>query len=203
MGLDMYLYRIRKLDEDEIDELNKIDYEKLCRLDFTILTLADEDDMARVRHIRPWITVVKKDVRVRDYDAIKREAGIPEDAHLSGSCYTNGRTAFIFRKDKQRYEMCWEKFTQEQRDRCTGTATYDIAVWRESEVAYWRKEYKLQTRIHSACSTPILNCGYYPLNDEMRKVVLAYEKSREDGRQVHAADLESTDSSVVCYHEWY
>ena len=208
MGLDMYLYRINKLNDHDVHLAEELPYEKLTSELYHFCTqVLDEkdddqsDDNQLIAPILPWVTVVRKDIEYIDWDKLKEICKIPEDAKTGGSHYGPGDyRCYKFYKDGKSYDAVWSDLTDEQKKAATVVENHRVAVWRQSEVAYWRKAYELQTALHDACDEVILNCGYYPLNDAMRKVLQT--KDPED-EKLDELDLESTNDSVVVYHEWY
>jgi len=208
MGLDMYLYRINKLNEHDVHLAEDLPYEKLTdeKYHFCTQVLGEKDDEESednrlIAPILPWVTVVRKDIEYIDWKKLKEICKIPKDARIGGSHYGPGDyRCYKFYKDEVAYDAVWSSLTDEQKKYATVVENHRVAVWREEEIAYWRKAYELQAALHDACDTAILNCGYYPLNDAMRKVLLTKDPDEDTLPEIA---LESTKDSVVVYHEWY
>ena len=198
MGLDMYLERVKMLSDDEKAEALKMTLDEL-REKYTIMEM-DETERDLCSHILPYATMVRRSVEEISIPLVMKALGYPEDVRFCGSCYGGGRHVFWFRdKDDKKYELDLAKIDEKKLEDATVTNEYDYAVFKEiRQEAYWRKEYDLQGAIYDACSEEIRNCGYYPLTEEMKEAILSYP---ENG--LSRCELENTDDSVVCYHEWY
>lgn len=197
MGLDMFVYRITKLKEEEQNEVEKMTYKELCKSDFHMLECDDDDDSLK-RQINSYLFFVQKPVERIHFDRLKKVCDIPEEASL---CWViSGTFGFKRDNDDKDYEVNYNNLTPDQKKQATVTDTLTFAVYKSEELLYWRKAYDLRDKLCEACDVEVENCGYYPLNDKMREVIK--EALKEDERE-DIPDLDSTEDSVVCYHEWY
>ena len=196
MGLDMFVFRVTELSEEEQREVEKMTYGELCDSDYDRVD-ADENE-SLVKQIKPYLFFVKKPVDRIHFDLLKKVCGIPEDARWCWSA--SGTFGFRRENDDKAYEVNYNELTPEQKKQVTPTDTITYAIYKREDLLYWRKAYDLRDKIREACDVEVENCGSYPLNDKMREVIKAALK--EEGRE-DIPDLTSTDDSVVCYHEWY
>ena len=87
------------------------------------------------------------------------------------------------------------------RDEVRHYAIFDIG----SPIRQWRKDYDLSEKLALAYENvgiTVLNCGYYPLNDETKRLI----KEEEDKCTVISdvsLDAVPYRNECVCYHEWY
>lgn len=196
MGLDMYLYRIRRLSDEERKEADKIKDENELQARFHAVELEDDDEFAS---IRGYIHVVTLKVKRLLYVDVKKALGIPEDAKRQ--CAFFGGEKFDetwIGKDGKEYHITNENLTPELRSNLERTVKRKFGLWHEEEIGYWRKEYDLQESLHLAADGDIGNCEYAPLNSEMRRIL-----RRKKWGGFTKEQLADTDDSTVCYYEWY
>ena len=205
MGLDMYLYRITRLTDEEKKEvdamgLNDIYEAGFCTIEFYPDPETPDDPLSDplLKQILDYLYVIKRDQQYVNLDRLKKHFGIPEDAKRCGSVQGSGPWKIFFNKGEKGYEANLHEVPEKELERLMDTVEDTFGICKEEEVAYWRKHYDLQTKLHAACDVPVLNCGYYPLNKDMKAAI-----RRDGARDLKAADMKATKDSVVCYHEWY
>lgn len=198
MGLDMWLYRITRLNQQELRDIETMDYTTMCDK-FSVMEWGEKDD-AYIGQIKSYVSFVKRPIEQIDFSLAKKACGIPEDAEYSGEIANCDVWFFDRESDESHYEIDYWQCTDEQRKAMTVTNIVTFCVCHKEEVYYWRKAYALQEKIHKACNVPIENCGYYPLNDAMKKHIVNQIRHWEP---FDKKKLEPTEDSVVCYHEWY
>ena len=121
-----------------------------------------------------------------------------ESAYLTSASQSGG--SYIWRSKEKNNDKTYEVDVYNVSDKSKVSVTKHIktAYVNETEIGYWRKDYKLREKMYNACDHSIRNCGYYPLNNEMIKIV------RRDKTQIFSREeLTSTDNVIVCYLEWY
>ena len=202
MGLDMYVYRISGLTDEEKKEVEEMSYDDLCAEDFTVFDW-DEEHEHRMSPIKDFLTIVKKPVENIHFDLVKKVFDIPKAAEYSGfGSGPEGRFIYFTDDNEHKtYTVEYDKATSEQRKQVTVTDMMTFAVFHSYELIYWRKAYDLQDKLHEACDVYIENCGYYPLNDKMRQAIK--DSLEKEGRESEIELLEPVEGSAICYHEWY
>lgn len=196
MGLDMYLHRFSKPRAD-VKNLNKLSYEQLMDKGYLVI-IKGEDMPANFSSIQPLAKEVEVDATYVNFAKIKEAYGIPDDAFVVGESYSQNEIGYTFHlphDDSQHIVIPIDKFEQEFLFK-KKTNAYCI---RSERVAYWRKNYILQDAFHNACSVAIENCGYYPFNMDMWKVLEELDPQVYD----ELKDYKSSNSYVIAYHEWY
>lgn len=199
MGLDMYVFKISALTEEEkelVDALQEPTNYPAGLERFTIRTSENDDNTHLVKNVLPWMYLRTISTPYFDYKKMLELIGAPEDARLG----MVGGNTYHFYKDGKDYSLNVD--TVEDREIIT---TYNDTLYgfcHSEELCYWRKNYKLQEALYAACEEEIENCGYYPLNDEMRRLIC---RDNTHGKEHYRArDLKpKSPSEVICYHEWY
>ena len=205
MGLDMYLYRVTKLDDEEKEQVDNMTVDELNDSEFAVYTLkqGDEEEKdsllhdASIAELIPYMYQIKRKQKYINLIRLKREKGIPEDARQSGEVFGEGEYWLWFRMDDKKWEVELTGLDEATKERITDVSEDILGVFLKDEVAYWRKNYGLQQKMHDSCDVKVENCGYYKLNDFMKKSVRDEKDGYED------LDMEETDDSAVFYYEWY
>lgn len=187
MGLDMWIRRVRKPNlEDKVYTAKKI-YD----MGYSMISAQEENDSS-IEQLLPY-TVVRnvltdyynKEKMIADYNLPKGSSiGMysSEGIQISG-INNNGERVSQFISDKE----IEEKYTI--------TKSVPHYIWSESEEAYWRKHYDLQSWLYDNLED-VDNCGYYILNADL--IAEMNEKFHEN-----VAEDDPTDDEALFYHEWY
>lgn len=194
MGLDMYIYRVRKPQLEE----RTYTAEEISNMGFSSVDVEEvSGEMSLFEQILPYMVVrnvtdkyVNKAKIISDYD-------LPKNSYLSMSGYDGIKlegthnNGVIVRQFIGREELD-KKYTFEK--------TVPTYIWRTEEEAYWRKHYDLQewfyNIIEDAHDTHVENCGYYVLDADM----ISEMNNRFDE---HVPEEDPTDDEALVYHEWY
>lgn len=198
MGLDMWIFRITQLTEDDKKKVDNGDVSE-----YTEFFLSDVENEGLYRHIKDLLYIKTKNTEYWDYDKIKKFFNIPEDAKcVLSSSSSDGSFTWHFvvpnRNSENTYSINSEDIPKDKEKELKSTKEEIVGYAKEQEIGYWRKDYKLQNKMYENCDYPIENCGYYPLNADMRKILL------KDRKNIFAKqDLEDRPGSRVFYHEWY
>ena len=199
MGVDMFIVRISRLNPRELDEIENEDFDAI---DDRFSTREwDEDTEDLFCQIKPYIAFIERTVPTVDLDLAKKACGIPEDAEYIGEI--TGQRKWFFKRpgDAKEYVVDYWSCDFELQRRMNVTKERVYGVYKADDIFYLRNHHDLRRRIRSACDVMVRLCGYYPLNDKMRKCIV--KNLEAQGRHVHEDDLKPTPDSVVCYHEWY
>ena len=196
MGLDMYLYKFTK-PETSAQELSKMTYEELQQNDYHVFSKYGElpDNF---QAIMPFTIETDVEAEYVDFDAVKKHYHIPDDARCVGESYSSqeiGYTFCISEKEHKHIDIPMKEF----KSKFLVTRRTPIYCIQSEQVGYWRKNYELQDSLTEACNIPIDNCGYYPLNTDMWKVLekmdpKTYEKIK---------DYRHDPDCIIAYLEWY
>ena len=199
MGLDMWLYRVTRLDEQEKNDIATMSMEEL-KNKFNVRQWDERDDTL-LAQIKPFITFIERPVEQIDLDLAKKACGIPEDAEYHGQIMNSNVWFFSREGDDNDYTIDYWKCSEEQRRQMTVTNMLTFGIYHREEIWYWRKNYKLRKNLYKASDVPMENCGYYTLNDKMNECIC--KAIKDDNDFINKGQLEPTEDSVVCYHEWY
>lgn len=200
MGLDMWVYRVTKLSDEGLESIKDVAYDELHNIIDGLNSWEwDEDTEELLAPVKPFLSFVKKPVEQIKLEKAKEVFNIPKEAAL-GACIS-GEFYFYVEGNPKPYVFDIHKWTPEQRAKIVETNMLEFALCHIDELLYWRKHYDLQDALHDACELKIENCGFYPLNDKMKKAI--NDSLRKEGREGEICDLEPTEDSVACYHEWY
>lgn len=184
MGLDMYIYKVRKCDDFDLANFH------------IRVSKCTGEDAELIQQIMPYLTQVEHLTDLYDFDKIAADYGLDretiylymlssEDETETGFIDHNGKRAIIKNEDID------AKYTVQK------ILPYYICTM--EEIAYWGKAYDLQDAIHKACDEVIENCGYYRVTSAMRRAILN-RKAGKDGLKVPVNEFTGKN---VFYHEWY
>ena len=209
MGLDMHLFAISKLTDNELKKYHNHPIELLDDTNISVIrkeTIEDEEE-AMIEGIKSCLSEATVIDSLIDIKKIKIDNDIPDDAYISGQCYSFEFTEYIFRNDKGfRKEV--KLPNDELYDKYVIHPESDVYLFHKHEVHYWRKYYNLQNLIHEMIeednNTDVMNCGYYPLTDEQIEQINDFlaQHPYEDGTHDEVFDRNTEDETIV-YWEWY
>lgn len=192
MGLDMYIYGIEDISNENIPE--NLDEKWYDDRGYNYCILYDEEDEALYRDLYDYSLIRNVVYTETDWEKFKKHHHLSEDAQLWRVSSNNT------------YSFTWGNNLENNKEfQISELKKYDIKVvrktliFRKKELAYWRKEYDLQDLIYNNYDGEIYNCGYHYLNDEIMKKINNYLKKRHIDKQ----DLNNSDYPIKMYHEWY
>lgn len=194
MGLDMYVYRVRK---------PKLDTRVYTAKEISEMGLASAN-IEEVKHesslleqILPYTMVRNVTDEYIDKAKIIADYNLPKNSYI-GMWAPNGIQ--ISGTDGNGEYVSQFISKSEIDEKYTLTKTMPTYIWKMEEVAYWRKHYELQEWfydiIEDAHDTQVENCGYYVLDADM-----IAEMNEQFGENVPEED--PTDDEALVYHEWY
>lgn len=197
MGLDMYCYRVSRLNEKDLETIKNLQYEsEYDKYGFSLFNRPSEHDIdgiSQLSDLSPYVNTVMVKEEFIDLSKMKTDFDIPDDADIVGESYGD-KYGFIF-SNNLGFRVGLE-FTDEEFKRYIYEEEVECYVCKMDEVAYWRKNYDLQNEMHRLSNSDILNCGYYILNEDM------YEAMIRDGGLDSSENFED-ENSALFYHEWY
>ena len=203
MGLDMYLVKLTKVDDEELSRKNA---EELTCSWF----IRNAENEKLLQYVKPWLRESEISVPEWDEEKIRRDFRVADDSEWCamwesetehGFGYTGGEEVVIRKEDRA-------DFTIRKQQK-----VYLVNI---EPAGYWRKDYFLSSAIAEAffygktkdgkkdCIV-VENTGYYPLTDKVRDVIREYAEPLRPGSYGHGHEHLETDSedSVICYYEWY
>ena len=220
MGLDMYIYKISKISEQEALWMfgKPISFlkEKFPRCDFFPVPEEDSEDYALVEGLVPYAHKIAVLVEKWNFEKIRKGFGIPDYATDGRVCMIGGgKTCFSFTKPVSDFCGCEEEDEESESDDAPENASerfeaeipddeqekyVDVVaesayVVKQEEIAYYRKYYVLQEALHQLSPVTVENCGYYEMTDDMLDAVSDYDNFFQ------TPDLE--DGEALFYWEWY
>ena len=189
MGLDQYIYRIKKLELSErlytSEELGAMDLNKIVVEDF-------ENHKELYGQLEPY--AVKRDVLCKLYDIEKMIAdyNLPGNSHIWRYC-GNEITISGYDANNQRIDQTISY--DEINRKYTKTEIIPYYLFSTEEVCYWRKHYDLQDWVYENIDN-VDNTAYCILDTGLI----------QDLNEIFDADIpveEPTDESALFYWEWY
>lgn len=194
MGLDMYIYRVRKPQLEE----RTYTAEELGHMGYSSVGVNYVDaEKSLFEQILPYMVIrnvtddyINKEKIIVDYN-------LPEDSYIS----MMGNDGVKLRGTNDSGESVSQFISMDELDKkYTITKTVPTYIWRTEEEAYWRKHYDLQewfyNIIEDAHDTHVENCGYYVLDADL----IAEMNAKFDE---HVPEEDPTDDEALVYHEWY
>ena len=196
MGMDQYLYKVRKISDRTAKSLNGKTYEELCELGYMVAK--KETYKHSVQHILPYLQEINVMYEYVDSEKMMQDYKIPKSADLVSRMQTKDKCAWSFiGKDGKEYFV--EIPTDVVKSKYIRKALEPAYVYKETMIAYWRNEYKLADTIEDDFGSNIENCMYCPMNDEMWDDVLSF---RSEWTKPVYRRTKNTDNSIVCYYHW-
>lgn len=213
MGLDMYVFKCRKVSEDERKEFNGKLVSEITKKASLIPIEEYHENESMYKDLFPLMTRIQALDELFDYKRCCQAHNIKEDDVLWGRSYDGEKVEYSFKSGKK-IVMSIEEYEE-----YFYTKLIWAYVWVSEEVCYWRKAYDLQDAVHEnhlkketaayskkhpeATQIPlndldIDNCGYYKLTMPERKKIVDL-----DHNDSHEAILLDSSVKNLFYHEWY
>ena len=171
MGLDQYIKKFSKMNDDEVSLFsNKLSCELYNALnDGTYLFVEADEVEGRDQYLFDRYGVLT-DVEVIVYDQAKVFSHLYpmlryEDYHLGGFSYRDGHEERTYIRNGKS-EMVKIKMTEEEWKEYEKTVFCKMYVLKYSTVAYWRKAYYLQSWMDHHFEGGVDNVTHYPLSKE-------------------------------------
>lgn len=190
MGLDHYVYRMKKIGKETLKQLNgkhadEFDWHKYLVLDAEYVE-TERGMYEDLKGVLQPITVIKTFV---DIPRIEKELEIPNTAGIIMTSHQGNTTTYIWNTPDHK------SFTLNEQNEKEYTYNEEVPsyICYCTEVHYMRKEYEIQDAMYELYDGDIQNCGYYHMSEDM------LDKINElSGRKV--VDSSATN---LFYHEWY
>lgn len=200
MGLDMYLYRIKKptvkfpeiittkwLDEHELEHLpEKAINDKTCV------------------QIKPYCIEKSIQVELIDIKRIIADRGITIDDSTSYATTMISSSAYGFSvyQGKERRDYITVPI-RELREKYVYKEFEKAYIFKQEDVAYWRKYRNLQDHIYDMFCGNIYNCGYQKLTEEQVKDIMNFDQDNCNVYHPLFEIKENDEEGAYFYYEWY
>ena len=194
MGLDMYVYRVKKPQLEE----KTYTAEEISKMGLSSANVNEvEHEMSLLEQILPYTVVRNVTGSYLDKGKIIADYNLPKDSYV-GMISHKGIQISGQNGNGERVSQCVpSSVIQEKYIIYKTVPTY---IWNMEEEAYWRKHYELQewfyNIIEDAHDTQVENCGYYVLDADM-----IAEMNARFGE--HVPEEDPTEDEALVYHEWY
>lgn len=190
MGLDQYIYRMKKIGKDTLKELNgkhmdNIDGSQYMTIDKRFVDSAEYRDLADI--LQP----IKLVATYIDEQKIKRDAKIPDDWQRTFEMTGRDLIKYVYGKNGECKSVVIPRSVFESR--YLYDQEKDFYICRCKEVYYMRKFYDVQDAMYDLYDGDIENLGYHHMSEKM-----IYTLNDLVGKKVL-----DTDATNLYYHEWY
>ena len=193
MGLDMWMYGIKDISNDEIpDNMPESWYEEHGYE--MIEHYEDDNDFDNMYHdIYDYSVIRNVEYTETDFEKIKEDYNVNKDAHVSmlGSGGVIGFSCRNYYKEV--------KISEDELNKYDKKVFRKSLVYKADELAYWRKEYDLQDLIYNEYCGQVYNCGFHRLNNEMMRKINRYLRVRNMDKQ----SINNDGYIAKMYYEWY
>lgn len=190
MGLDQFIYRVRKPElEERVYKSTEID--NMPNMHRVFLVDA-EDEMDLIEQLLPYTVVRAVEAQFMDTKKIFEDYGLPENAHVR---YMSGVSITYEGTDENGNHVEKTISMWEVDEKYTVKKVLPCYIWESEEVQYWRKHYALQDWIYEHIDG-VRNTGYYILDAELIR-----ELNKEFDEHIPKEDPD--DESALFYWEWY
>ncbi len=187
MGLDMYIYKAKKpmLVENTVyeeAEMNKAGF-----------MLLSEDEMNTPAFEALKSFAVKVNIMMQELNKEKIRADFDMGENMYESMFCGDNVTF---RDGDKQCTISTKELKEKYMQSVDRMLYAVEL---TQIAYWRKEYDLQSQIYEAFEEQdiyVENCGFYALDDEIAKMICEHD-------EMQAPAIQDEDVETLFYHEWY
>lgn len=189
MGLDMFVYRVRKPQLEERVYTRK----ELDSKDLTAISVKNfECEESLLEQILPY--AVTRDVTSEyiNIEQIVKDYNLPKKSHVTMFSY-DGIKVGGMNENKEYVDQFIDR--NELYSKYVLNETEPTYIWCMEEEAYWRKHYELQDWFYEKLEH-VENCGYYVLDAEQ-----IAEMNAQFGE--HVPEEDPTDDEALFYHEWY
>lgn len=190
MGLDQYIFRIKKAELSErlytSEELGTMGFNRIPAEDF-------EEHEDRYKHLKPY--AVKRDVVCQFYDVEKMIAdyNLPKDSYIWKHTHDN-ITISGYDANDNRIDQVISR--DEINKKYTKTEIVPHYIFSTEDVWYWRKNYDLAEWLDANMKCAVKNTGYYKLTKTLVKRINSKFKAK-------IPEESATKESALFYWEWY
>ena len=196
----MYVYGVSKITEEEKNQHNnKFIHSISSEPNIHIVRKHDYDAAPYLyENIEPYLTELSIIDEEIEFDKVRKDFKIPQEAEIYNSHYTVGNRIDYTFSDFKRFS----KTITIYREDYLIYPEIQIYAFKINEKAYWRENDGLRNLIYKIVKrdnkTLVKNSGYYPLSDNQISEVNDFlHKTQDDQR------LCREGNEAVVYFEWY
>ena len=204
MGLDMYVYKMRKLSDREAQEINGLTFSGLKGINKNYIAFSEKEmvELGKTLYadVKPFLTAITYKSTTVKQKELRRDRKLASQMVL-GSCdyYEDKREWILYWFDKENpnnedsmYRMV---LTKDQMEKYLAYNPSTLYVVERQEIGYWRAQHELRERVHKATQKKIENCGYYAVNKAMSEELVKAGLAKKF--------LKEAERKSLCYLEWY
>lgn len=196
MGLDMWIFSAKKVDESRLPEVPHADDLDVTDLHYIVKEdIEGEEEL--IEELRPFFIERKGIAKYTDWDMLRKAFDIPDGAYPGGYSFNGAEWEFRFYDNGKSYPV---KISDEEFEKCRKEHEVEFIIYDLKEITYFRKDYELENSIYEVYNKytgkDIENCGYYRLTKDMIKELNERDKSF---RMLKLSE----DDDTLYYHEWY
>lgn len=212
MGLDMYVYHVKKLSDADIERIKGLSFEQIQNLNefediefdmpVNVALCESIDGVPKYENLLPFLTKINVPRQFVNIVQMKKDYGIPENWSTEGQEWycdheTNkDYTTYLFINPECTADRGVNMEDEEFEQKYVYTEFTDCYLWMEEEVSYWRKEYELRDRLHRIIGN-VENCGYYTCTQEMKDLMRKHNGFHKGIPRVNHKTTE------LFYHPWW
>ena len=203
MGLDMYIWRMKKVSKEEAKRMNGRKVDEIENM-YSIFHIPEsEENSPAVKAVIPYCQKIKAIQSYVDTDKIVKDNGIQEECYLGMTSYLGNGVNYTFYSSNRNEKLLAVTYSwDELNKKYTYEKVEDIYITHKlQEAGYWRKKYELDDAISNACAYDIKNCGYYRLTDKMLNAIRKYDRAGYTSLRA-TKDTLGEDEGLF-YHIWY
>lgn len=193
MGLDMYAFNMRNVNEEEKKRFLADPENQPEDIFVFYLENRSPEEMATIEDLIPYSTKLVVPVRKIDIKKIMTVHNIPESSDAWIARRSPEEIEFAFSHEVMGDPLYITHSIDEIEEKFLLTSDEEVMICHVEKVAYWRKQYDLQNMIYDLYDKNICNCGYHLANKDMI-----------DAMNSFGANLpELQEGEAIFYHEWY
>ena len=198
MGLDMWIFGIKDIKDNIIPDNMPASWYYANDYSLAQIDENDDDFVEKYADLEPYSVRRNVVYTKTDFEKIRADYNIPEDAIMGG--YTNSMdrksVIFHFYLDSKMFTVSLSKRALELYCLYIPIESF---VFKKEELAYWRSLPDLQALIYEEYPNVIRNTGYHELDkDVLKKVVRWLTRYRFPQQKIKTAGY-----AAKMYHEWY
>lgn len=202
MGLDQWIYKISKIEDNVMNDIKGMNEKEVCRKYGNDISVWKIDERLE-ELVEPIKDILQKtEIIFTEYnmEKIYKELGIDDTWHMGyWSSVGHGIDMRFYpeRKETDVGALEPKEFhisAEDEKDYLIDVP-HEAYLLRKEEIAYYRKNYDIQEDMYDKCDFEIENCGYYPLNADMKAAL----RKRDNGIRFPRCKK----AEMLVYHEWY
>lgn len=201
MGLDMWLFKIERLNDKEVAELAEKHIDEISQAGCNYIEKnAFEEYLDMYTDLEAFVRRVKVKREVFDYEACFKTHGISKDDTPFGSFQSPISIGWTFRSGAK------VEINREEYESYLHTEDDEVYVFKSEDVAYWRKYYELDDFFRER--RVVENCGYYLLEEEEKKDLKKFlKKHNPEEWKSHDSNYDiallDDETANIFYYAWW